>query len=309
MRFGQVLARFRKLRGLTQRELGERCAATRDRVSDLEKGRRKPTPEEVALLCRALPEAEERLKATVRLSRGKARKPLAGDLELVGRIPSPRPYLPKAEKSTDIWLAYARKTVPGLYKKLFDRIRRRSDYSQVQDHLALTKCDSKIELFHWAHGLADGALLFRQSLARLGLTHLPAVDPDTLEVVSGRPMAGYFWQRGVLATATTPQVTLLAERPYTVDGLSLAFEEDRRMPFIVEVDGDGHESQWNAQREKALKLPTLRFTQAQVLSPDYLDVYWKAVREMLDEAAPRCTESGSRGGSSAAGRGGASGAL
>lgn len=288
MRFGEVLTRARKQRGLTQKELGARCALKRARLSDLEGGRRRPTPEEVELLCRALPEAASHLKATVRLSRGKARKPLPGDLDLCGRVLAPQPYVPSAEKSTDIWLGYARKTEPKLYHELFDRIRRRPDYTQVQDHLARTKCDSKVELFHWAHGLADGALLFRLSLARLGLTHLPAVDPDTLEVVTGRPMFGYLWRRGLLATGTLPQVTLLAERPYTVDGLSLGFHGARRMPFIVEIDGDGHESKWNAQREKALRLPTLRFTQAQVLSTEFLDVYWKAVQAMLDEAAPSC---------------------
>lgn len=288
MRFGSILARYRKLRGLTQRELGERCALKRDRVSDLEKGRRRPAQEEVELLCRALPEAESHLKATVRLSRGTARKPLPGDLDLCGRVPVPAPYIPRAEKPTDIWLGYARKTLPKLHKTLFDRIARRADHSQVLDHLGRTKCDSKVELFHWAHGLADGALLFRQSPARLGLTHLPAVDPDTLEVVTGHPMFGYLWERGLLATATLPQVTLFAERPYTVDGLALAFQGERRMPCIVEVDGDGHESRWNKQREKALRLPTLRFTQEQVLSPDYPDVYWQAVQAMLDEAAPAC---------------------
>src|SRR3954451_7387888 len=59
--FGSLLARYRRAAGLTQEELAERAGLSTRGVSDLERGlRRRPHPESVRLLARALalPEAD-----------------------------------------------------------------------------------------------------------------------------------------------------------------------------------------------------------------------------------------------------------
>ena len=53
--FGDLLARYRRAAGLTQEELAERAGLSTRGVSDLERGlRRRPHPESVRLLARAL---------------------------------------------------------------------------------------------------------------------------------------------------------------------------------------------------------------------------------------------------------------
>lgn len=281
----ELLRRLLAETSLNQTQFAQKTGIKRRRVSDLLTGRALPKPEELSRLCNLFRAWARRLRGAAKAwprparKKGKGRKALPGNVELQRLVPAPRVHLVRQDKRTGKHWYGLTKSHPELTADLKARMRARKDLPDVLQHLDRTRCDSKFELAGWVQFLADEAGLCEISLYRLGFSLHTPVDRDTREQVGHRPKVAYLLKRGETRAVQFPQVSLVVEdgSMYTVDGLVLVLQGRRRVWVVYEVDGSGHRSEWDKQRAEALAMPEVRFTEAEVTSPDFVTRFWKKV--------------------------------
>jgi hypothetical protein len=139
-------------------------------------------------------------------------------------------------------------------------VRKRRDFGVCEYICHNIACDSYAEVLFLLHLLADAAEPCLVAPARLGRTPRPIVDPEQRREVDVRPHAClhlrgafYFFQ----VSFSTPDIL-------TVDALCW----DRGWTAI-EIDGEGHESKFDAKRPFALGLPVQRISPSNLLDKEF----------------------------------------
>jgi hypothetical protein len=173
------------------------------------------------------------------------------------------------------------------YGAIVDR-RMRAIFSRADERLCLkflqqAGLDSGDESLYWSQLLALGARPAWYSLAKSGFDHLRAVDPETLKTLDSvrRPCLQLNLRRQLLLF---PQVTLDARKGYyRLDALVCVLVSGRRVWLDLEIDGSGHRGEFDERREKALGLPTLRLTPAEIGSENLLEILEGKLLALLPE--------------------------
>jgi hypothetical protein len=221
-----------------------------------------------------------------------------GRLNLVRRFRRPFDYVPPKDRDFLVRLAAARRRYPELVAQLERAVQSRSDYRRVQRFLMIVSCDSDLEAVFLMLLLAAGAKIGRLSPQSLGFRKHPIVDPATLQVVGHCRFPALVVSLGTLEILFFPQVSLrplLARKgaaqsqTHTVDGLVAARVGDQVDWLLFEVDGTGHDSAGDADRQEHLDLPTIRLRTTEIVGPEPLAALASALRGALSVASgARC---------------------
>jgi len=121
---------------------------------------------------------------------------------------------------------------------------------------------SNLELVGWLEQiLREPARPAEASPLYIGFDRFPVVCPKTRRIVGHIPVPALVTERYIVIL----QVSMLTPNLYTVDGLGCTFHNGQRHHFAVEFDGPGKPPP-DPQRDKALGMPILRFTKAELLA-------------------------------------------
>lgn len=254
--FHTRLRERREESGRTQTQAAEACGIEPDRWSQLERGRRIPSERELRVIGNSL-----RL-GDVFVPPGKATKQL---LDNGARLaPAVKPFLVPQDRET--YRRYRRLLGRhgGLARALEERLRRRPDFPLIQKFCHHVRCDSYLEALHLTCRLVEGATPGLLEPARFDPTPLHIVDPRTRKYVGSRP------HLCVVQGANYDffQVSFLGHIVHRVD--VLRWNGGWR---VIELDGEGHSSLGDPEREKAIGLPTTRLK-----SEDVVRMGWELIR-------------------------------
>lgn len=147
--------------------------------------------------------------------------------------------------------------------------------SPSQRHfLELVSSDSVDEWMLYLHRSATGMQPTCVSPQKVGVRHLPVVDPESGEAVGHRAFPALIGEVAGVKQLILPQVCLQT-RParYTLDFALVTLTGRRRLVVDGEVDGTGHRSEYDRARAQALRLPELRFGPGETLREDFNEIY------------------------------------
>lgn len=240
----------RKQRSLSQKEAAELCGLCRWRWSDLECGRRMPSNRELALLRRRFDLGRVFVsppKATRRLLDNGAR--LTKTLE---------PFIAQRDRPTHIRYRTCLKRQKELTLALTARLRRQrgDEFELCQQFCHQASCDSYLESLYILCQLVDGATPALVAPAQFDPTPLPIVDPEMRRYAGNRPHFCLVTERG----HQFYQVSF-GPSQFRVD--VLVWDGDWK---VIELDGDGHYSAQDAEREAEIGLPTRRLVESEVIA-------------------------------------------
>jgi transcriptional regulator with XRE-family HTH domain len=248
-----TIRQMRDRYGWTQQKLADRTLISRARLSDVERGRFGPHPDELQRLADAFKcEACDLAVKDTRPCGGQT-QPLSALLAL--HHASPR-ELDVPQYNGEFRLAARRRSYPDLMDRLEPLIPFKPEW---KDFLRSAPSGSGDETAFHLLELERGCRVCRATLADIDFDQWPALE------YIGQPG---LWNRRLPALVTRdwlliPQVPLLTPTPFTLDGLLLV-QQPRRTFLNLEIDGEGHNAKRDEFRTKRLKLPTLR------LKPDDL---------------------------------------
>ena len=121
----------------------------------------------------------------------------------------------------------------------------------------------------------------------LGFRQHPVVDPATRRGVGDCAVPAYRVDLEDLRCLLIPQMGLACRKcTWTVDFLCAVIGRGGAPSwFLVEIDGDGHDSSSDRFREQDIAMPTIRLTEAEVTQGEPLTMLPQQVRAVL--ATPR----------------------
>ena len=240
----------RRKAGLTKQQAAQMSSMTRQRWSAIERGQGRPTAEEF-----------RQMEALLGMLQGPV-KPSRVFQALLNRgrreAPTPLPYFPPQDRPSFKRFHAAGQRCPQLVARLASKIAARADFAICDFLCDRIAFDSYAEVLFALHLLANGAVPSLVAPAWLGAqTPCEIVEPELRNAVGHRPTPClihgenfYFFQ----VSFETPRV-------YTVDALSWSRASGWS---VLEVDGGGHDSRYDAERETAIGLPTRRISAFQV---------------------------------------------
>jgi transcriptional regulator with XRE-family HTH domain len=274
--FGCKVRKIRQARHLTQTALAKAARLSRPRLCDIERARRRARIEEVRCLAQALDmEPAELTRGTdweVPRTPTQARR-------VERRFYRPFKFAPPRDRDFRVRLAAARRGYPERVARLEQLVDARRDRTRVLRFLMTVACDSDLEAMFILELLATGAALTRQSPQILGFRKHAIVHPATLEVVGHCRFPSLALKLRSLEVLLFPQVSLrplLARRgcaqsqTHTVDFLIAVRLGSTVSWGVVEIDGNGHSSRGDREREEHLDLPAVRLASVEVTGPDPL---------------------------------------
>lgn len=246
------LQHLRLRSGYRQRSAAKLTGISPQRWNHLETGTRRPSPTELLRIQALLGPLTGflRPRGVLRSLRNEGTKVL----------PKSCPFLVVADRTPHTRFLAAEKRYPRAVRKLMTLISARADYAECEHlchQLALGSCDEAMFVLQM---MAAGARPMYVVPGYLPSTPRQMVDPINRSPVSHRPFP-CFWLDGGLYFF---QVTFATPRLHTVDVLRWQGQW-----MVIEIDGKGHDSTFDAERSAALQLPTLRFTGQQVSSPTF----------------------------------------
>lgn len=242
------LKQRRLQRGITQREAASLCGISKGRWSDLEQGRRMPSDWEFRVIDRNFHLGQ------VFVAPKKATQKLLNDGARLSPIPPP--LLLDHDRTTYIRYRSSVARHIDLTEKLTHRVRYRPDFQWCQHFCHQVRCDSYLESLYILCRLAEGAVPSLIPPARFSRTPLPIVDPASRIPAEARPHL-------CLSQETDYeffQVSFLGRKVHRVDILTWVGHWR-----VVELDGEGHASRFDSEREQDIALPTLRLCEKDVL--------------------------------------------
>ncbi len=262
----------RTQRGWTQRELGRRAGMSRSLISLIEHAQRIPTNRQRSSLVRALGMPRDNL------GRIRERQPLGGWPEwqrskLWEKFRG-RPERYRVDRDRENWTRFraARKQYRRIYDYLLARAIQMVGRTVLDDLVHYGCCESGLEAIVWLQLIVAGVLISYVSPARLGWCRMPVVEHPSQNVVNDRLWPAFVVD-GPLLFALLPQVRLKPwdSCAYRVDLLACVRVEDRLVWVDVEVDGPLHKTKYDRDRTAALRLPRVKLTEEDALSPDFLE--------------------------------------
>lgn len=250
---------FSRLGGLA-RLLGVDCR----RLSAFELGQRPLGGQALTKLAEILSLPE--LATAAASARTRGRREAEAEFLQVARISRPC-YDPPRDRKQEVRCRAAWTEEPELMGELERAYRRRPDYDRVQAFLASIASESWFEYLYPARELArPDATPLRIAPNEIGYSHYALADPHTFQAVGDRLWPALGLRRGGLtvvqffnAFVRTPK------RGWIVDVLQ--YSRQLRSPArwtVVEIDGDGHRSRWDREKEEQVALPMLRLTGEEV---------------------------------------------
>lgn len=232
----------------------------RRRLSAFELGRRPLCGTALRRLSEvlALPE----LASAAASARARGRREAEAGFLRAARVSRPR-YDPPRDRDQSFRRQAAWKEEPDLMEALDLAHRSRPDYEQVQAFLASIASESWVEYLYPARELAlPDTRPVRIAPNEIGYSHYALVDPLTCQAVGDRLWPALGLRRGkhtivqfFNASIRTPR------RTWTVDILQYSHQSRRAARWtVVEIDGDGHRSRWDREKEEQVGLATLRLS-------------------------------------------------
>jgi len=249
----QTIEQMRQARGWTVRELAARVEIDHRQLSRYEKGTRGLPWEHRESLAREFLCHPGDIDAKPANPNGRPRR---READLVAPFLLPASYNPTAGKPLSHHLPAARNAYPALVGQL------EQDTPPCRRlFLDRARGDSGLEATGVLQQLCLGAGGTDVAPLEVGFTRFPVVDRETEKVIVGHCKVPALITRDWLMI---PQVTVATPRVYRMDGLVVVTNPIRT--FIdLEWDGLGHNNEWDRQRTRAIGLPTLRLTEADVL--------------------------------------------
>lgn len=280
---GADIRQARRRRGLTLRQLGAPFGLDERRLSDFELGLRSLPLEVVVTLSEflGLPELTE-----AEFPCGRRLRTVEKPFLRRHQVPR-REYDPPCDRPPSVRRNAAHAIVPQLVERLEARHAERDDHARVEAFLQAVSCRSWLEYLVPAWELALDATPLRVSPHELGYSHYALVDPLTYEAVGDRlwPALG-FSRDGVDAVAffqagMRPRYSL-----WILDILLYLRARGGRPRWgMIEVDGDGHRSERDEEKELQVGLTTVRLDEYDVVGGRF----WDAVlEELLPPPMPGC---------------------
>ena len=252
-----ILRSRRKEIGITQRKLADATTISRPRCCQFERGFRTPSIEELRKLNAAL-----RMSSLVLFHAPRPPARALAQLVSAGKRLTPRAkvYLPQSDRSSDIRYRAALRRWPASVRSATLRLSQRPDFELVRYLCERVSLGSADECLHLLGILLKGALPCFASPQSLGHLPHPVVDPEGRFEVGSHLFpclalndAFYFFQ----VSFSTPRIL-------TVD--TLVWDDGW---YVVEVDGYGHRGEDDADRDRALQIPVVRFN-ADPSQPDFV---------------------------------------
>lgn len=262
---GAVVREARRRLGFHNlQELGALLGVDRRRLSAFELGLKPLDPRVLTSLSEilALPE----LACMAATTRGPKRREVEADFLQSARVSRPC-YDPPRDRDQEVRRRAAWHEAPDLMESLEEAHRKRPDFERVRQFLSSISSLSWLEYLLPAWELADPeAVPLRLAPNEVGYCHYALLDPVTFHAVGDRLWPALGLRRGDLtliqffnASIRTPK------RLWTVDVLQ--YTRRLRRPAlwsVVEVDGEGHRTRWDREKEEQIALRTLRLTVEEV---------------------------------------------
>ena len=247
------------MRGLSQVALAKEVGMSQARLSQFERHVRLPNLQEYRRLSNAL---------------GACLGPLEG------RTPLPYPqsfwfraFTPDGEGngSSARRLFAARRRYPKIVDGQLPSVLSRPDWPTCQRFLDQARLDSSTELLFWLALLkADGRPCW-QAPTRVGFRLRSVVDEKRKVVIGDIRQPCLELKMNSLDALFFPQLTLDARRAfYRLDALACLRRKRRRLFLNLEIDGRGHDPEYDQVRQTQLGLRTVRLDTDDVTSPDLI---------------------------------------
>lgn len=245
--FGKRMKERRLKFGISQTEAARCCGMRRRRWSDLERGRRQPTPCEAEVIKRFL--GFEKCFIS----------PPAATKTLLARAASmdttKRPFYPQQDRLTHIRYRSCLRTYSELTNSLLPLVLARDDI-RISEHLChKVSCESSLETLFILYLLSLGAVAGLRAPCLFGHNRWPIVDCQGIEEVGNRPrpclVLGQTWYFF--------QVSFKASKVMRVDVLRWGGRWS-----IIELNGRGHDSRGDSTRGQELEMPITFWTEDQL---------------------------------------------
>lgn len=259
---GQILAQKRSQLALSQTDLARLSGVRRERLSRFENDTENLRPREL-----------RKLLQTLNLD--------AHDLTVVGKHPdqaavkrSFRSKAPRRLLRTEVSFSRLRSRYGELAGLLLREIDHHDDSGWRREFLRWAGCESADELLLCLRLLARPEVTpVWLSLAEVGFVKHPSVDKETDEATHGHKCPTLFLRLQDWQALIFPQVSLRTRRgQYRLDFLAKLRAFRRSIWLNLEVDGGGHDHNFDQRRQDSLALPTVRISGREVERHDCLPV-------------------------------------
>lgn len=266
---GSLLQKSRKRKRLRQIDLSLQTGIPRERISHIENNRRPPNNDEWTTLARALglPRAYKRLPKPFPSHRWRA-----DTLRLAS----------KGERSAEVRRQAAARTFGGAaIDRLVEGMNRRADAAVCHRFLEAARLESGLEYVFWARLLEEGAKPVWFAPSRAGFRRLMVIDSESLLNVSDLrhpclEIASDGW-----SALLFPQLTVDARKArFRLDGLVGLDGPGGRSWLNIEVDGPGHDEEYDLRRSRLLEMEAIRLRPSDLSASDLTQRLWNHLRSV-----------------------------
>jgi transcriptional regulator with XRE-family HTH domain len=274
MTIGERLRTLRGQKNRSQRYLSKQTGISQTRISQIEDGRQHPTKKEWEQLQRSLGAVATPLP--VKLQRPYPNQAWATN----------RPELSwTVEAPVNARIYRARKSFGPIFDKLLSRVAGREDAPLSFRFLNDAGLDSGDEAAFWIHGFAVGGRACWYSPVRAGFRSLPIVDgPEERKVIGDLRHPCLEILRANYGILLFPQLRLITRRGfYRLDALACIRRGRKRCWVNIEIDGGGHDGEFDAERESQLRLPTIRLRKSHLADPAMFASLEQRLLDILDD--------------------------
>lgn len=257
-----LISEKRRKLGLTQKELARNCGLSTTRLSRFENGRRTPNEAEFARICQRL-----NLCPTLLQPCG-----LPADhrfVRIARKFPEPTQVSPTRSEPSLTHYRRLRERLPKLTYELDLKLQERSDVNRIRVFLRDAVYESEIQYLASLQLLAAGAVAGRLCPQKIGLTHLPVVDPTTGTVTGHQSYPAL----GLNQSVFIPQVSLLTTEG--IKTLDLVWAE-RMCGRTFFRDLEITDEPMPSGREETVGMPVLTYRAADVSTGRFLSPPWAA---------------------------------
>lgn len=255
------LQKLRKGRALSQRQLAVQAQVLQSRISDFERGLRRPNEAHLRALASALgADLPDLIRRTRWQPPERGRPPCDQETALLDLFVPDRDeiYVPPRKKDFAFHMAAVRERFAEVMAVLEPRFDALPDRLAAELFLGELPVDSADEAVFDIHLAAFGTSRAWLAPTALSFAAHAVIDPESRRVVGHRrrPTIGAQWERA--AFAVVPQVAVRPAETAIMDRL-VGVREGTTSWIDLEVDG-GHDSRRDEQRTAAVGLPVLRLT-------------------------------------------------
>lgn len=273
---GRQLRKAREARQWRLVDLSRLCGIAVPRLSAIENEHRSPSTAEW-----------ERLGSVLRLPLAAPRRTELPRVPRVWLRPEPR-LNENAIYPASRRVAAARRVYGRLSEDALQALRFRDDRKLCEEFLEQARMDSSLEALLWLRLLAAGVAPHRASPHRVGFRRRAILDPSSNHYIGDCLLPCLAVKAGLYSCLLFPQVTLDTKNgAFRLDALACAKRRGARRWLDLEVDGGGHSSRFDLERETAVGLPTLRLSESEVTRPDLMEHLGRRMEEVLDESRLR----------------------